>query len=62
MKKAYINPETSIVLVTMQPMLAGSPDGFNNTPDDTTTITPDEMLSREKRKSVWDEEEEEELY
>ena len=63
MKKAYINPETSIVLVSMQSMMAGSnPEGFNGTPDNDHTITPEEMLSREKRKSVWDEEEEEELY
>ena len=64
MKKAYINPETCIVLVGMQTMMAGSnPDGFNGTPKDDTTITPEEMLTR-RRKSVWDDgmEEEEEMY
>ena len=60
MKKTYINPETSIVLLTMQKMIAVS--GFNENLDnsDENAITPDQMLSREKQRSVWEEEEEEE--
>ena len=60
MKKTYINPETSIVLLTMHTMIAGSPDGFNKELDnsDENAITPDQMLSREKQRSVWEEEEE----
>ena len=63
MKKTYINPETSIVLVSMQSMMAGSnPDGFKSTLDEDDKITDEkDILSR--RKSVWDgDEEEEELY
>ena len=58
MKKTYINPETSIVLLTVQKMIAVS--GFNENLDDNEAIETTEMLSREKRRSVWDEEEEEE--
>ena len=64
MKKTYINPETSIVLLTMQHMIATSnPEGFNSNLDDSTPINdPSVILSR--RKTVWDsdETEEEELY
>ena len=60
MKKTYINPETCIVLLTMQSMIAGSnPQGFNENLDNDNPITPDEMLSRRQR-SVWDDEELEE--
>ena len=58
MKKTYINPETSIVMLTVQKMIAVS--GFNENLDDNETIETTEMLSREKRRSVWDEDEEEE--
>ena len=58
MKKTYINPETSIVLLTMQKMIAVS--DFNENLDNNDPINPEDMLSREKRRSVWDEEEDEE--
>ena len=61
--KTYINPETSIVLMTMQTMIAlSNPKGFNEELDDENTIVPDDMLSR--RRNVWDDEEdvEEEEY
>ena len=58
MKKTYINPETSIVMLTVQKMIAVS--GFNENLDDSEIIEANDMLSREKRRSVWDEEEEEE--
>ena len=60
MKKTYINPETSIVLLTVQKMIAASTEGFNGNLDNENTIETTDMLSREKRRSVWDEEEEEE--
>jgi len=60
MKKTYINPETSIVLLNMQRMIAASnPTGFNGELNNDNPITPDVMLSREKRRSVWDDEMEE---
>ena len=56
MKKAYINPETSVVLLTMQTLIAATnPEGFNGNLDDEQTITPEEMLSR--RRTVWEDEE-----
>ena len=55
MKKAYINPETSIVLLTLQTMIALS--DFDGKPDDENPINPDDMLSR-RHFSVWDEDEE----
>jgi hypothetical protein len=61
MKKAYINPETSIVLVTVQHIIATSnPEGFNGQLDNNpeNAITTDEMLSRRKP-DIWEEEEEE---
>lgn len=64
MKKTYINPETSIVLLTMQSMIAVSnPEGFDGKTDDENPINPEDMLSR-RRKSVWDDgmEEEEEQW
>jgi hypothetical protein len=57
MKKAYINPETSIVLLTMQSMIAASVEGFKSQLDDDNTISTEEMLSR-RRNNVWDDEEE----
>jgi hypothetical protein len=59
MKKAYINPDTSIILVTAQSMIAASVEGFKSTLDETVTIeNEDQMLSRRKN-NVWEEEEEE---
>lgn len=59
MKKAYINPETSIVLVTVQHIIATSnPEGFNGQLDNENTIETNEMLSRRKP-DIWEEEEEE---
>ncbi len=61
MKKAYINPETSVIQLTLQHMIATSiqnPEGFNGTLDNDNTITPDQMLSRRKP-DIWEEEEEE---
>ena len=55
MKKTYINPEISDVLMGMEAILAGSPDGFNNDLDDNNPVDPDNILSR--RRTVWDDEE-----
>lgn len=60
MKKTYINPETSIILLTMHGMIATSnPDGFDGTLDNDEPIETSDMLSRERRRTVWDDEEEE---
>ena len=58
MKKTYINPEISIVLLNLQTMIAASVDGFEKTVDDENNIDTDKMLSR--RHNVWEDEEEEE--
>ena len=55
MKKSYINPETDIVLLTLQTMIADSIEGFSQELDDENEITPEEMLSR-RHNNVWDEE------
>lgn len=60
MKKTYINPETNIILLAGQIILSGSVEGFNEKIDEDNTINPDQMLSREHRRTVWDDEEEEE--
>ena len=58
MKKTYLSPETSLLLIATTNMIAVSkPEGFNENPDDEKTISPDDMLSR--RRNVWDDEEEE---
>lgn len=60
MKKTYMSPETSLLLVRTQNMFATSnPTGFDGKLDDTEEPTsPDNMLSR--RRSTWDDMEEEE--
>lgn len=55
MKKSYINPETDIVLLTLQTMIADSIEGFNQELDDKNEIEPEDMLSR-RHNNVWDEE------
>ena len=55
MKKSYINPETDIVLLTLQTMIADSIEGFNPELEEDETITAEEMLSR-RHNNVWDEE------
>lgn len=60
MKKEYINPETSIVLLTLQTMIANSiPEFDGQINEDEEPIDPKEMLSR-RHNNVWDEESEEE--
>ena len=59
MKKIYMSPETSIVLIATQGMIATSVDGFKKDLDNDNTITnPNDLLSR--RRNAWDDEEEEE--
>ena len=61
MKKTYLSPETILMVIATQKMIAASnPEGFNGTLDDTdaNAISPDQMLSR--RHNVWDDEFEEE--
>lgn len=59
MKKTYMSPETCIVLIATQAMIATSVDGFKSKLDDEDPITkPEDMLSR--RNNVWEEEDEEE--
>ena len=53
MKKAYINPDTKIVKVELQQMIAGSPIEMR---DDVEGVTPGNTLSR--RGGFWDDEEE----
>jgi hypothetical protein len=55
MKKAYINPEISNVLMSMEDMIAASPEDFNKNLDNENSIAPEDILSR--RHSVWDDEE-----
>ena len=58
MKKTYMSPETSIILIATQGMIATSVDGFKSKLDDDDKITkPEDMLSR--RNNVWEEQEEE---
>lgn len=58
MKKTYMSPETSIILIATQGMIATSVDGFKSKLDDEDKITnPEDMLSR--RNNVWEEQEEE---
>lgn len=60
MKKIYMKPCTEVVKLTGRvSVLAGSPKGFNNNPDNDDPITPEEMLSRRYR-TVWDDDEGEE--
>jgi len=47
MKKAYINPETSIVLLAGQTIICTSVDGFNGTLDDEETIETSDMEDEE---------------
>ena len=56
MKKTYISPDTDMLLIATQQMIAVS--GFEEKLDDNPIETKD-MLSR-RRKTVWDDEEEEE--
>ena len=64
MKKIYMSPETCIVLLSVQKMIAASPDGFNKNLDNDDPITdPNDLLSRRGRhRDVWDDEGEEEEY
>jgi hypothetical protein len=52
MKKTYINPEIGNVTMTLESLIAASPEGFNKELDDTNTINPGQMLSR---RNAWDE-------
>ena len=57
MKKIYQMPEINIVMLTEKVMiLAGSPDGFSNSLDDTNEVEASAALSRQS--SVWGDEEE----
>ena len=60
MKKTYMSPETSLLLVRTQNMFATSnPEGFKGQLDEDDKIQDsNEMLSR--RRSTWDDVEEEE--
>jgi len=59
MKKTYMSPETCIVLIATQAMIATSVDGFKSKLDDDDKITESgQMLSRHN--NVWEEEDEEE--
>ena len=63
MKKTYLSPETSIVLIAMQKMIAASnpnPEGFQEALDDENPINPDDMLSRRRRRDMWEDELEDE--
>lgn len=62
MKKTYMSPETSLLLIITHNMIATSnPEGFKSQLDEDDKITdPNNMLSR--RHTVWDEEEEEEEF
>ena len=59
MKKIYMSPETCIVLIATQGMIATSVDGFKSKLDNDDKITESgQMLSRHN--NVWEEEDEEE--
>jgi hypothetical protein len=55
MKKTYLNPEISQLLSLTEDMIATSnPEGFNENLDNNSTITPEDMLSRQ---NIWGEDE-----
>ena len=54
MKKTYINPEISNVLMGMEAILTNS---FDDKLDDENKIDAEDMLSRRYRRTVWDDEE-----
>ena len=58
MKKTYLSPETDLLLIATQNLMAVS--GFDENLDNDDTITPDRMLSRRRQSTVWDDEELEE--
>ena len=58
MKKTYLSPETDLLLIATQNLMAVS--GFDENLDNDDTITPDQMLSRRRQSTVWDDEELEE--
>lgn len=59
MKKAYINPAISNVLMDVEDILEGSnPQGFDGNLDNNDAIDPNNMLSRRHRQDVWEDEEE----
>ena len=58
MKKTYINPETSILLLATHSIVCASVENFDSTLNDEETINTEKMLSR--RRTVWDDEEEKE--
>ena len=58
MKKTYINPETGNVMMTLESLIAASPEDFNGTLDDENPIETSDMLSR--RRTVWDDDMEDE--
>lgn len=55
MKKTYIIPTTAIQTIMLENMVAGSPDGFNNTLG-TKNVEGDAALVKENRSdyNVWD--------
>ncbi len=58
-KKAYISPETEVVMIKIEQLLTDVSSGEDNvhTPDDPVDNSDDPNRSR-RRRNVWDEEEE----
>ena len=53
MKKEYIMPAVELVHLQTTSLMAGSPDMSIN--EDETVTSTDELLSRERSSSFWDE-------
>lgn len=49
-KKQYIIPEAVMVELPKMPLMAGSPEGFDNTPNNDQPLNPDGALG----KGGWD--------
>jgi len=61
MKKTYFSPETNLLLIATQKMIAVS--DFKSQLDEEDVINdPEDMLARKRRRTVWDDEEEEEEF
>lgn len=60
MKKAYITPETTVVAVALQQMIAFSGDGDVKTSSE-SDISPSIDTNRSRQDSFWDDDDDEEF-
>ncbi len=61
-KKAYISPETEVVMIKIETLMgfevSGEGIGSDTNPDDSEPGDPGYVDPRSRRRNVWDEEEE----